>query len=83
MKTVEYNYNRERIEFFLKTDNPKGFVSEHKFTPFGGNLEPLDDDQIIKTGEQSGTFMRRKLALKLNASLMTPEDSVKYKKTDW
>ena len=83
MKTVEYKYNNQMIGFFLKSDDTKGFLRELKFPPFGGNLEPLDDDQIIKTGERSGTVMRGKLALKLNAWLMVPEDSAKYKMTDW
>jgi hypothetical protein len=93
MKTLEYNYNNQRIEFlqgdhnimvnatqmakvfnkridfFLKSDNTKAFIRELKFTPFGGNLQPLDDDKIIKTRGRSGTFMHRILALKFAAWL--------------
>ncbi len=59
----------KRIDFFLKSDNTKAFIQELKFPPYGGNLEPLADDQIIKTRGRSGTFMHRILALKFAAWL--------------
>jgi plasmid maintenance system killer protein len=93
MKTVEFIYNNQRIEFLqkesnimvnatqmakvfnkridfiLKSDNTKAFIRELKFPPNGGNLEPLDDDKIIKTRGRSGTYMHRILALKFAAWL--------------
>jgi len=108
MKTVEYIYNNQRIEFlqgdcnimvnatqmakafnkridfFLKSDNTKAFIRELKFPPFGGNLQPLNDNQIIKTRGRSGTFVHRILALEFAIWLsLFPEDIAKYKRTDW
>ncbi len=33
MKTVKYNYNNQKINFFLKSDNLETFMRELKFTP--------------------------------------------------
>ena len=40
-------YDR-RIDFFLKTDHAKEFISVLEFTPFGGNSEPLKREEIIQ-----------------------------------
>jgi len=59
----------KRIDFFLKSENTKAFIRALKFPPNGGNLKPLDDEQILKTRGRSGTFMHRILALKFAAWL--------------
>jgi hypothetical protein len=59
----------KRIDFFLKSDHAKDFISALEFTPFGGNSAPLKRDEIIQTKGQSGTWMHRILALKFAAWL--------------
>jgi hypothetical protein len=59
----------KRIDFFLKSDNTKAFIKVLKFPPYGGNLKPLKDVDIIKSKGRLGTFMHRILALKFAAWL--------------
>jgi len=107
MKTIEFTYNNQsieflqgennimvnatqmakvfnkRLDFFLKSENTKAFMSELEFTlfggnstknesefpPYGGNSEKQRRELIIKTRGKSGTFMHKILALKLAAWL--------------
>ena len=107
MKSIEFTYNNQQIEFiqgddnimvnatqmakvfdkrldfFLKSENTKAFMSELEFTlfggnstkkesefpPYGGNSEKQRRELIIKSKGKSGTFMHKILALKLAAWL--------------
>jgi KilA-N domain len=59
----------KRIDFFLKSDHAKEFISVLEFTPFGVNSAPLKREEIVSTHGQNGTFMHRILALKFAAWL--------------
>jgi len=73
----------KRLDFFLKSENTKAFMSELEFTlfggnstkkefefpPYGGNSKKQRRELIIKTRGKSGTFMHKILALKLAAWL--------------
>lgn len=64
-----------RIDFFLKTDSTKDFISVLEFTPFGGNSAPLKPEEIMKTRGSAGTYFHRILALKF-AAWLSPEFEV-------
>lgn len=59
----------KRIDFFLKADHVKEFISVLEFTPFGVNSTPLKKEEIISTHGKNGTFFHRILALKFAAWL--------------
>ena len=64
-----------RIDFFLKTDTTKEFISALEFTPFGGNSEPLKQEEIMRTRGSAGTYFHRILALKF-AAWLSPQFEV-------
>jgi len=59
----------KRIDFFLKSDHAKEFISVLEFTPFGVNSKPLKKQEIMSTHGKNGTYFHRILALKFAAWL--------------
>lgn len=61
----------KRVDVFLKSDHANDFINELMLTPFGGRLNPLMREEIIKTRNGVNTFFHRILALKFAAWLDT------------
>lgn len=61
----------KRVDVFLKAEHVNEFINELELTPFGGRLEPLKREEILKTRNGVNTFFHRILALKFAAWLDT------------
>ncbi len=59
----------KRIDVFLKTEPTKAFINALEFPPTGGNSEPINCENLIKTKGKMGTYFHRILAIKFAAWL--------------